>query len=108
MRPFLPTSLGVIAAIAAIATAAALASPSLPPDLMPRSRGAWGVDLSDQDRSVKPGDDFAMYQNGGWYARTQLGPGLANAAYWRDVRLLAPRRLGAILAELAADRSAPL
>ena len=32
----------------------------------------WGVDLADQDRSVKPGDDFAMYENGAWYKRTTL------------------------------------
>ena len=48
--------------------------------------GSWGVNLSDQDRSIRPGDDFAMYENGAWFKRTILSAQQANAAYWRDVR----------------------
>ncbi len=29
--------------------------------------GAWGVDLTGMDTSVKPGDDFFSYANGTWY-----------------------------------------
>src|SRR6266567_2786745 len=68
--------------------------------------GKWGVELGDQDRSVKPGDDFAMYQSGGWFARTVLSSMSPNAAYWRDVRLRAVQQLGDILAELAAKHEA--
>lgn len=68
-----------------------------PADLASRSVGAWGVDLTDQDHSVRPGDNFYMYQNGAWFARTELGPQLKMAAYWRDLRLLAPQQLVAIL-----------
>lgn len=66
--------------------------------------GNWGVNLSDQDKSVQPGDDFAMFQNGHWYASTQLGPQQPNAAYWRDVRLKAAGDLSKALAELATEQ----
>jgi len=62
----------------------------------------WGVDLSDQDRSVRPGDNFAMYENGGWFKRTILSPQHANAAYWRDVRIDAGKRINQMLADLGA------
>ncbi|WP_037503022.1 M13 family metallopeptidase [Sphingomonas jaspsi] len=32
----------------------------------------WGVDLSAADASVKPGDDFWSYVNGGWAKRTDI------------------------------------
>lgn len=60
----------------------------------------WGVNLADQDRSVNPGDDFAMFQNGGWFKQTDLSPSQPNAAYWRDVRIQAGKRVDAMLTEL--------
>jgi endothelin-converting enzyme/putative endopeptidase len=32
----------------------------------------WGVDLTAADPSVKPGDDFWSFVNGGWASRTQI------------------------------------
>jgi putative endopeptidase len=34
--------------------------------------GAWGVDLSARDTSVKPGDDFQKYASGTWLAKTDI------------------------------------
>ena len=34
----------------------------------------WGVDLTAMDSSVKPGDDFFDYVNGGWAKRTEIAP----------------------------------
>lgn len=70
--------------------------------------GDWGVDLTDQDRSVRPGDDFFRYQNGAWVARA--APDVHNPfmSYWRDVRNLAPARLRKILDELAGAPPAQL
>jgi len=65
--------------------------------------GAWGVDLADQDSNIKPGDDFAMFQNGHWFAHTELGPAAPNAAYWRDVRIKAATDLAQLLAKLSGD-----
>ena len=53
--------------------------------------GTWGVDLSDRDPSVKPGDDCFISQNGDWFARTELTPQLPQAAYWRDLLYWAGR-----------------
>ncbi len=74
-------------------------------DFSSNSVGTWGVDLSDRDPSVKPGDDFFMSQNGGWFTRTELTPQLPQAAYWRDLRRLSPQRLNEILAAAAAKKS---
>ncbi|ANY19844.1 Neutral endopeptidase [Tsuneonella dongtanensis] len=34
--------------------------------------GDWGVDLSNRDLTVKPGDDFERYASGAWMARTEI------------------------------------
>ena len=65
--------------------------------------GAWGVNLADQDPGIKPGDDFAMFQNGHWFAKTELGPSSPNAAYWRDVRIKAAGDLAQVLAQISGD-----
>ena len=36
--------------------------------------GAWGVELSGMDTSVKPGDDFFRYVNGRWYDAATIPP----------------------------------
>ncbi|MFI4949756.1 MAG: M13 family metallopeptidase [Caulobacterales bacterium] len=36
--------------------------------------GDWGYDATSMDASVKPGDDFFKYVNGGWDKRTQIAP----------------------------------
>jgi putative endopeptidase len=86
------------AAIASFALGLAL---SAIPAANPATVGGWGVDLSDQDRSVSAGGDFYAFENGAWLARTELGPSQPNAAYWRDLRIAAGRRVGAMMAELA-------
>lgn len=92
MRSLIACSAVLAAAFAQTATAAAI--------------GSWGVDLSDQDRSVRPGDDFFRYQNGAWVSRA--APDVHNPfmSYWRDVRIVAPGRLRAILDGLISDPAA--
>jgi len=68
--------------------------------------GSWGVDLTDQDRSVRPGDDFYRFQNGAWIARVAPDEQHPFMSYWRDVRSSAPARLTAILDDLAQDKAA--
>jgi endothelin-converting enzyme/putative endopeptidase len=36
--------------------------------------GTWGYDTASMDRSVKPGDDFFAYVNGGWEKKTEIAP----------------------------------
>ncbi len=94
--------------LASIALAVAFVSPAAGEpktrwdEVASHSYGAWGIDFGDQDLSVKAGDDFYRRQNGRWLDRVQFGPNEKAQAYWRDVRILAPRRVDAILAELAA------
>src|SRR4051812_20094380 len=66
------------------------------------SLGAWGVELGDQDRSVRPGDDFFRYQNGAWVARAAPDIRHPFMSYWREVRSTVPPRLIGILEQLAA------
>src|SRR5882724_3865758 len=73
-------------------------------DLTLDSVGTWGLDLTDRDPSIKPGDDFYMSQNGGWFKRTVLTS--RRSAYWADVRGMSSRRLTAILEDAASDRNA--
>ncbi|HEY0314964.1 MAG TPA: M13 family metallopeptidase N-terminal domain-containing protein, partial [Sphingomonas sp.] len=56
----------VLIAVSALALATPLAAqtaPKFPP---------WGVNLSDRDTSVKPGDDFYRYVNGHWLDTVQM------------------------------------
>jgi putative endopeptidase len=67
--------------------------------------GTWGLDLTDRDPGVKPGDNFYMSQNGAWFARTEVGESGPNAAYWRDLRAHSRARVAEILKATAANRS---
>ncbi|KTE21811.1 peptidase M13 [Sphingopyxis sp. H050] len=55
--------------------------------------GDWGVDLNARDTSVKPGDDFDKYANGGWFARTEIPSDQASAGVDYDVYNLTQRQL---------------
>ena len=76
--------------------AAAPSGPQVPP---------WGVDLSYIDKSVKPGDDFFAYGNGGWLKRAQI-PGDRNSAGVNlDIDLQNEARLKGIVDDLATSKS---
>lgn len=60
--------------------------------------GEWGVDLGARDTSVKPGDDFDKYANGGWFARTEIPSDQASAGVDYDVYNLTQRQLRALVA----------
>ena len=55
--------------LASVAVALAVPAIAAAPRFAP-----WGVDLSAADPSVKPGDDFFAFVNGGWDKRTQIAP----------------------------------
>ena len=82
------------------ATAAREAQSSKP------ENGAWGIDLTGMDASVKPGDDFFRYVNGKWVERTEIPADKLEAgglAALQDKALEETRR---ILEEAAADTRA--
>lgn len=73
-----------IALAVAVSLAIAACQPSSPPAAPAASataakpaaakpeNGAWGIDLSNMDASIKPGDDFYSYVNGKWNQRTEI------------------------------------
>src|SRR5918994_4468658 len=53
--------------------AAAPAAPATTPTTAKRAQiGAWGIDLTARDTSVKPGDDFYRYAIGHWLDTNQI------------------------------------
>lgn len=48
--------------------------------------GAWGFDLTGQDTSVKPGDDFFRFASGKWDDRTQIPADKSISGAFDDLR----------------------
>ena len=65
--------------------------------------GSWGVDLSARDMSVKPGDDFDTYANGGWRAKTEIPSDQPSAGVDYDVYNLTQDQLRAVVSQASAD-----
>ncbi|MBO9714039.1 M13 family metallopeptidase [Sphingomonas sp.] len=65
--------------------------------------GAFGIDLTSQDMSVKPGDDFWTFANGGWAAKTQIAADRASAGYGVKLTEEAEVNVRGILDEMAKD-----
>ena len=64
----------------------AMAQPSQPAAPPPAPHyGTWGVDLAAMDRTVKPGDDFDHYVNGGWARKTEIPADQASTGVGYDV-----------------------
>jgi putative endopeptidase len=62
--------------------------------------GKWGVDLTSLDKSVKPGDNFFEYVNGGWLRKAQIPADRASAGSFQDLQILSEQRLQAIVDDL--------
>jgi predicted metalloendopeptidase len=55
------------------------------PALAKAAYGEWGIVESDRDLTVKPGDDFYMYVNGGWDKRAQIPADKATYSDGEDI-----------------------
>ena len=62
--------------------------------------GKWGVDMTSLDQSVKPGDNFFLYVNGGWLKTAQIPADRASAGSFQDLQILSEQRLKTIVADL--------
>lgn len=51
----------------------------------PPRYGSWGVDLRAMDRTIKPGEDFDEFVNGGWKHRTEIPADQASTGVGYDV-----------------------
>ncbi|WP_213981658.1 M13 family metallopeptidase [Sphingomonas sp. dw_22] len=65
--------------------------------------GSFGVDLSAQKASTKPGDDFWTYANGGWADRVQIAPDRASAGFGTQLSIEAEANVRGILDDMAKN-----
>lgn len=85
--------------------AAALAvagAPTSPPMIEP-----WGYPLDAFDLSVRPGDDFYAFANGGWLAATEIPSDRSGTGFSVDMRDRNDARIAEIIAALSAANPAP-
>lgn len=100
----------VLAACAGVTPAAAPEAPPMPPAAeMQRPKpqyGTFGFDTAGMDPSVKPGDDFFAYADGGWVKATAIPPDRSTFNTFAVLRELAAKRT-ADLIEAAAKSDGP-
>ena len=92
-RATLLALLAIGAVALATTTDPAPAAPQVPP---------WGVNLGYLDTSVKPGDDFYAYANGGWLKTAQIPADRSAAGSWLEIIVRNDERLRTIVSELHA------
>ena len=68
--------------------------------------GAWGVDLTARDLTVKPGDDFNKYANGAWEKKTTIPADQSSAGMGYDVYNRSQDQLRTLIE--TADASTPI
>ncbi len=69
--------------------------------------GEFGVDLSNIDARVKPGDDFFTYVNGKWLERTEIPADRSSFGSFHVLSDQAQERTRAIIEETAAGNNKP-
>jgi putative endopeptidase len=99
-------AMGVSTAALLAGCATGAANPTAP-QRPPAALGSFGVDLSGQDASVRPGDDFQRYTNGAWLDRTEIP---ADRTRWGSFDILrdkSDRDVRTIIEEAALAGGAP-
>jgi len=98
-----PTDAGTAAAD----TRAAAGAPHGGTETTSATLGAWGIDLSSRDLSVKPGDDFFRYANGAWLASFEIPPDKSRYGVFDRLRDESDERVRQIIDELVSSQPAP-
>jgi putative endopeptidase len=70
------------------------------------NRDTHGIVVGNMDASVKPGDDFNEYANGGWIKRTEIPPDRGNIGVFSALTDLSNKRTVSLIEE-AAKANAP-
>ncbi len=68
--------------------------------------GAWGIDFSNMDRSVKPGNNFFYYVNGQWLNTFEIPPDFTNYGSFTELFELSEERVGSIIRDAVANDKA--
>jgi endothelin-converting enzyme/putative endopeptidase len=92
-----------VLASAAAAAIAGMSQPAMAAGAGKARFGAWGYDTASMDASVKPGDDFFKYVNGGWDKRVQIAPDKTSAGVDDILADEAERQVRDIVERLAKD-----
>ena len=103
-------TLSVALLLASVASAPSIAqtrpAPTAPAAAGKPQLGTFGVDLAAMDRNVKPGDDFYMYVNGGWMARTEIPADKASWGGFGILRDLSDQRTREVIEGAAQGQNA--
>lgn len=87
---------------AALALGACTTTATAPPP--PRAQiGSFGFDMTGKDTTIRPGDDFYRYANGGWLANTPIPADKSNYGQFTMLDDLSSERVRSMLADLAAN-----
>ncbi|HEX8127120.1 MAG TPA: M13 family metallopeptidase [Allosphingosinicella sp.] len=100
---FLSASVAALSVAAAALPAPVAAQPTGIP--APKTFGRWGVDLGARDPSVKPGDSFFDYANGGWYKTAVIPADYPLAGVALDTHLLTQAQLRSVVEDSARNPS---
>jgi endothelin-converting enzyme/putative endopeptidase len=65
------------------------------------------IAIENMDRSVKPGDDFFVYANGGWLKRTEIPPDRSRYGVFSMLDQESNKRTAALIEEVAKSNAAP-
>ncbi len=101
--------LSIIARLSAATAVIAFALPALSQDAATKSGpvyGTFGIDTTARNPSVKPGDDFWTFANGGWDARTQIAADRTSAGPSVILSDQAELQVKQILADAASNPEA--
>ncbi len=96
-------SLVLLAAALCMGSAIAATQMGAKPEL-----GAWGVDLTAMDPTVKPGDDFFLFVNGTWMKKTEIPAERSSIGAFQLLRILSETRMKDMIAALQAKPYASL
>lgn len=65
-----------------------------------------GIAVENMDRSVKPGDDFFLYANGGWVKRTEIPPDRSRYGVFSMLDQESNKRTAALIEEVSKSNAA--
>jgi putative endopeptidase len=105
-QTFARLSLGVAALAIAAPSFAQTATPATAAAQAGPRYGTFGVDLTAEDKTVKPGDDFWTFANGNWDKRTQIAADRTSAGYMVTLADQAEGQVRDILSDAARDPNA--
>jgi putative endopeptidase len=92
----------LIGLVLAGCTFAATTLPPAPPPMPKATLGTWGVDLAGMNTSVKPGDNFFEYVNGGWLKTAVIPADRSSTGSFQNLQILSEKRMREIVDGLEA------